>query len=390
MQRKMEGYQSGDKNSKTLDVSCVSLTKRKLGVSVSPQLDALKTIYKSLGGPEWTRQEHWLSDDHDCCEWQGITCKGDDNITVLELSQNNLRGRLDDPILVDAFVKLGPTLEQLWLSENAAITGNLPSVFANGSLFPNLNILDVGSNQLRGSLHPAFAKRATQWSWFDITGNQLTSYYRYISTNNHDEDAVVVDVGPMSSPLPHVHLAQSLLTKQQCADLVDLAIRHTEANGGWMMDRHKAYKTTDIDVGLCGGKLLENCNHYLQTRILPLMARLFEFSLVDLAIEDLFLAKYSADKGQQRMLSEHRDDSELSFVITLNDTFQGGGTRFLADGTTTTDTTVAPNCGAGVFFCGRCLHSGVEVMEGTRYILAGFVRVYPSTPEGVAKFNSLF
>jgi hypothetical protein len=70
------------------------------------------------------------------------------------------------------------------------------------------------------------------------------------------------------------------------------------------------------------------------------------------------------------MISEHRDDSELSFVVTLNDTFQGGGTRFIADGTTTTttttDTTVAPNCGAGVFSCGRRLHSGVEVIEGTR------------------------
>ena len=81
------------------------------------------------------------------------------------------------------------------------------------------------------------------------------------------------------------------------------------------------------------------------------MARLFEFPLVDLAIENLFLAKYSAHKGQQRMLSEHLDDSELSFVITLNDAFQGGGTRFIVD-----DTTVAPNCGAAI---------------GTRHFLAG-------------------
>jgi hypothetical protein len=363
-------------------------------------MDALKTIYNSLGGPEWARQENWLSDDHDCCEWQGITCsKGHDdsnNIIGIELSLNNLRGRLDDPILVDAFAKLGPTLEQLWLSENAAITGNLPSIFADASVFPRLNILDVGSNQLRGSLHPAFSKRATQFSWFDTTGNQLTSYYRYTSTstnyNDKDEDAMVVDVGPTTSPLCHIHVAPSLLTQQQCADMVDLAIRHTTANGGWTMGRHKAYKTTDIDISICGGKLLDICNEHLRTRILPLLACLFEFSIVDLAIEDLFLAKYSALKGQQSMLSEHVDDSELSFVITLNDTFQGGGTRFIdiADGDTTTDTTVAPTCaGAGVLFCGRRLHSGVEVVEGTRYILAGFVRVYPSTPEGVAKLDHI-
>jgi hypothetical protein len=308
---------------------------------------------------------------------------------VLELSQNNLRGRLDDPLLVDAFVQLGPSLEQLWLSENAAITGNLPPIFADATVFPKLSVLDVMNNQLSGSLHPAFAKRATELSCFDTTGNQLTSYYRYTSTTN-DDDVVDVDVdfdaGSTSSPLPHVHVAQSLLTKQQCAELVDLAIRHTEANGGWTMGRHKAYKTTDVDISICGGKLLDTCNDILRTRILPLMARLFDFSLCDLAIENLFLAKYSASKGGQSALSEHLDDSELSFVITLNDAFQGGGTRFIADDT---GTTVAPNSGAGVFFCGRRMHSGVEVVEGNRYILAGFVRVYPSTPEGDAKLDCL-
>lgn len=362
-----------------------STKKRKLSVSRSPQMDALKTIYASLGGPEWTRQDNWLFNDHECCEWQGITFKGD-NVKMLELSQNNLRGRLDDPKLVDAFVKLGPTLEQLWISENA-ITGNLPAVFANESVFPHLSILDVGSNQLRGSLHPAFAKRKTPFSYLDTSDNQLTSYYRYNSSDDdHGEDtnSVVGDGGPTSSPLPHVHVAPSLLTKPQCTELVDLAIRHTEANGGWTMDRHKSYQTTDVDIAICGGKILDMCNDHLRTTILPLMARLFEFSLVDLAIEDLFLAKYAADKGQQRMLPKHTDDSELSFVITLNDGFKGGGTRFIDD-----DITVAPNCGAGVFFCGNRLHSGVEVVEGERYILAGFVRVYPSTPEGVTKLDCL-
>jgi hypothetical protein len=386
----MEGYQSSnnDNDTKNLDVYVSS---------VSPQVDALKTIYKSLGGPEWTRQDNWLLEDHDCFEWQGITCSNGtgDGITVIDLSENNLRGRLDDPILVDAFVKLGPTLEQLWLSENANITGNLPSVFADASVFPQLDALDVMSNQLRGSLHPAFAKRATQLSCLDTSGNQLTSYYRYTSTNNstntnsdHDEDQVVdVNVGPISSPLPHVHVAQSLLTEPQCLDLIDMAIRHTETNGGWKMGQHKAYRTTDVDISICGGKLLDTCNDHLRTIILPLIAHLFEFSLCDLAIESLFLAKYSAIKGQQSALSEHLDDSELSFIITLNDAFQGGGTHFIA--ADDTGTTVAPNCGAGVIFCGRRMHSGVEVAEGDRYILAGFVRVFPSTPEAVAKLDSL-
>jgi hypothetical protein len=400
----MEGYQFDEKETKALDVNVLSSgppNKRKLSLSasVSPQADALKIIYESLGGPEWTRQDNWLSEDNDYSKWQGINCSkgtGDDNnnsnnITVIELSQNNLRGRLDDPILIDAFVKLGPTLEQLWLSENAAMTGNLPFIFADASVFPKLSVLDVMNNQLSGALHPAFAKRATQLSCLETSGNQLTSYYRYTCiNNNHNEGEAVyanVDVSLTSSPLPHVHVAQSLLTEPQCANLVDLAIRYTEANGGWTTGQHKAYKTTDIDISICGGKLLDTCNDHLRTTILPLMSRLFEFPLCDLATENLFLAKYSASKGQQSALSEHCDDSELSFVVTLNDTFQGGGTRFIAEDTT--GTIVAPNGGAGVFFCGRRLHSGVEVVEGDRYILAGFVRVYPSTPEAVAKLDSL-
>jgi hypothetical protein len=400
---KMEGYQSGDNGNgtETLDVnvSSVSPNKRKLSLSasVSPQVDALKTIYQSLGGPEWTCQENWLLEDHDCFEWQGITCSEGtgDGVTVLDLSQNNLRGRLDDPVLVDAFVKLGPTLEQLWLNENTALTGNLPSVFADASIFPQLDALDVMNNQLSGLLHPSFAKRKTELSCLDTSGNELTSYYRYTGTSansnsdhNEDEADVNVNVGPMSSPLPHVHVAQSLLTEPQCLDLIDMAVRHAEANGGWKMGQHKAYRTTDVDISVVGGKLLDTCNDHLRTTILPLMARLFDISLCDLAIDNLFLAKYSAIKGQQGALSEHLDDSELSFIVTLNDAFQGGGTCFHADDTTG-GTIVKPNCGAGALFCGRRMHSGVEVTEGDRYILAGFVRVFPSTPTAVATLNSL-
>mmetsp|Transcript_27295 Transcript_27295/g.56911 ORF Transcript_27295/g.56911 Transcript_27295/m.56911 type:complete len:397 (-) Transcript_27295:110-1300(-) len=388
----MEAHQSdtgGDVGKTSDDSHNVSLTssakKRKLNVSHSTQREALKTIYTCLGGQDWTRQDKWLFTDDDSCEWKGLACLKDGTIKMLELSQNNLRGRFDDPILVDAFAKLGPTLEQLWISENA-ITGNLPAIFADESVFPKLSILDVGSNRLKGSLHPAFMKRTTPFSLFDTSGNQLTSYYRYDDSstngnNNHCGDGGA-DVSLTSSPLPNVHVALSLLTKAQCTTLVDLAVRHTEANGGWTVDRHKAYQTTDIDIAICGGELLDRCNEHLRTTILPLMARLFEFSLVSLALEDLFLAKYSADKGQQRMLSKHTDDSELSFVITLNHGFKGGGTCFVDDGIT-----VAPDCGGGAFFCGHRLHSGVEVVEGERYILAGFVRVYPGTPEEIAKLD---
>jgi hypothetical protein len=338
------------------------------------EMDALETIYRCLGGPEWNRRDGWLEEGHSYTEWSGVTtCKEEGNkITALELSQNNLRGRLDDPLVVDALVSLAPSLEQLWLSENA-LAGNLPSVLADKKKFPNLTILDVGSNRLRGSLHPLFANANTHFSWFDTSGNQLTSYYRYDHTSNNTDNETTPVHFSTSSPLKDVHVVPLLLTKQQCTFLVDLAIAYTKANGGWQMDRHRTHKTTDIDIAVCGGELLDTCNAHLETRILPLMANLFEVSMVDLAVEDLFVARYCANKGQQSALCPHRDGSELSFVITLNDSFQGGGTRFMDD-----DIIVAPDTpGTGVFFTGCQLHSGVEVTEGTRYILTGFVRVYP-------------
>ena len=148
------------------------------------QLTALQTIYDSLNGPHWTRKNNWLFNDSPSCEFQGITTlhrQGDNDndnvyVKILELSQNNLKGRLDDPIVIDAFSQLGTSLEQLWISENA-IEGNLPAVFANEEVFPKLSILDVGSNRLRGRLHPAFANRGTKFGYLDTSGNELTSYF---------------------------------------------------------------------------------------------------------------------------------------------------------------------------------------------------------------------
>ena len=53
------------------------------------------------------------------------------------------------------------------------------------------------------------------------------------------------------------------------------------------------------------------------------------FSIEPLEICDLFIAKYDlAGKGQPS-LGEHVDGSPWSFVVALNDAFEGGGTQFV-------------------------------------------------------------
>ncbi len=376
------------------------------GDGAATDRDALAALYRALGGDGWTRRHGWLT-DAPLAEWYGVRVR-DGRVRVLELSRNGLRGTLADPALAPGLKRLGDALEQLWLSENA-LTGTLPSVLADG--FPKLTILDVGSNTLRGALPPAFAVRA--FSWFDTSGNQLTSYARLADAANDSAaaaaatpsalppcTAVALPAAPPATPfaaLWQAHVSPSLLSADEGAALVALAEQWAAEHAGWETSRHRAYKTTDVDVAVCGGGLLALCNAHLERRILPLMAARFGFPAADLAVEDLFVAKYSAAAGKQRALGEHRDGSELSFVITLNSPqdFGGGGTRFVG-GTTAgdddddDDVVVAPvTAGTGCFFCGRHLHSGVAVTSGTRYILAGFVRVFATSEAATARLAHL-
>ena len=89
-------------------------------------------------------------------------------------------------------------------------------------------------------------------------------------------------------------------------------------------------------------------------------------------MQDAFVVRYDA-AGQDR-LATHTDDSELSFNLLLSDpsAFAGGGTSFEAAGET-----VRPVRGEMLSHFGRLRHAGQPVLEGTRYILAGFVRVRP-------------
>ena len=67
-----------------------------------------------------------------------------------------------------------------------------------------------------------------------------------------------------------------------------------------------------------------------------------------------------------------RHRSPFTFVVPLNDGFEGGGTQFVElEGAPI----FRPAVGAALLFSGKNRHRGVETTEGVRYILAGFVDV---------------
>ena len=103
-------------------------------------------------------------------------------------------------------------------------------------------------------------------------------------------------------------------------------------------------------------------------RIIPKIETVFEFDKEFVDVNDLFLIRYTA--GRQNALRCHKDGSFFSFIVPLNDDFEGGGTQLPCEG----GDVVKPDVGHAIVFCGQQMHRGLPVTRGTRYVLAGFLR----------------
>ncbi|TVZ54885.1 putative secreted protein (Por secretion system target) [Lutibacter sp. Hel_I_33_5] len=82
-----------------------------------PDFTALKAIYDSTNGAEWTRKWDLTSP---ISTWSGITFNDDNRIEILDLTYNNLKGNLPSEISDLT------TLKQFWIFDNLGITGNVP------------------------------------------------------------------------------------------------------------------------------------------------------------------------------------------------------------------------------------------------------------------------
>jgi len=157
-----------------------------------------------------------------------------------------------------------------------------------------------------------------------------------------------------------------LLTPHECALIVFEAERHTK-DRGWTTKRHMRYPTTDVPMSdLPMGNTL--VLHRVYRRIVPKIVSVFEFDRELVDVNDLFLIRYTA--GRQNSLGCHKDGSLFSFIVPLNDDFEGGGTQLPCEG----GDVMKPDVGHAIVFCGQQMHRGLPVTRGTRYVLAGFLR----------------
>ncbi len=123
--------------------------------------DVLLVLYHATDGPNWLRNDNWLS-DAPLGEWYGVTTDGG-RVVELDLSQNQLSGELPHQIgqLAD--------LEELELFGNQ-LQGEIPASIGD---LDNVTRLSLWANQFRGSI-PAELGDMASLEWVALGINQLT------------------------------------------------------------------------------------------------------------------------------------------------------------------------------------------------------------------------
>ena len=153
----------------------------------------------------------------------------------------------------------------------------------------------------------------------------------------------------------------------------------------WQTQRHDSYPTTDIATSTVPAleKMLAGANELLMENA----CRAFGFEPGELWLRDQFVVKYSPDA--QCQLDVHSDASTISYVLALNDDYDGGGTAF-ASGPVLVPGKLAP--GEAILFCGKRRHQGRPTTRGVRYIMTGFLDAHasPTTAARIELSNRAF
>ena len=130
-------------------------------VTVLSNRDILEIFYEATGGPDWIKNDGWLTDAA-LDRWHGVEVDHQGRVVKLHLAANGLAGTL--PAEIGSLANLG----SLSLRLNN-LTGPIPLQL--GSL-ANLRILDLDSNSLEGAMLPDLGSLAELQVLF-LSGNRL-------------------------------------------------------------------------------------------------------------------------------------------------------------------------------------------------------------------------
>ena len=159
---------------------------------------------------------------------------------------------------------------------------------------------------------------------------------------------------------------KKMISESLCKSIIQESEDYAKIHG-WTTTRHDNYPTTDNKI-TNHWNTYNYISNYVHRHVFTEIERLYNVNSYELGINELFVAKYQNKKSKQYKLDEHVDGSEFSFVIALNDSFEGGGTYFPE-----LDKVIKLKTGDCLVFSGQNKHAGVKTVSGTRYILTGFI-----------------
>ena len=90
---------------------------------------------------------------------------------------------------------------------------------------------------------------------------------------------------------------EGALSKSMCAKIIEEAEVYAANNGGWTVDRHTSYPTTDLPLEDIFGRFSQT-HGLVNGDILPHMASFFNLNEEYLSIGELFVAKYEFGNRQ--------------------------------------------------------------------------------------------
>lgn len=143
--------------------------------------------------------------------------------------------------------------------------------------------------------------------------------------------------------------------------------RYASENKGWKTKRHTDYHTTDLEIKSINS-IKVFLNNVVVRDLFPIIEESYNLIPYKLSIIDLFIVKYEFDK--QTNLPLHKDGSIISFNISLNSDFEGGGTIIFEN---SCKRLYKNPKGDVLIHTGKLLHSGNRITSGIRYILVGFI-----------------
>jgi len=200
----------------------------------------------------------------------------------------------------------------------------------------------------------------------------------------------------LKSPVPGAFVTR-VIDVSTCKQVIDWA----EKLGEWTQQRHYAVPTHDVPVHTIPELLKWFQDEFMTNIMQGVLARQFQKKRGCFYVHDAFCVRYTSGSSSNHLpirklcdillpawsnlaraplilhfcnlvhclTKQDTDESTHSFVLALNDDYDGGGTYFYDH-----DKTVRPPAGCTLSFCGgETLHGGEAVTRGVRYILAVFL-----------------